>query len=152
MARLFPDAIGSEKFIAFHLIELLKTIFHNPSPVRLNVPDTRPMIQMEIEEQEKSYRKVAEATDIPRNSGLKVTIDEEEFALFNLNGEFYAINDFCPHRGASLSEGFLEQDKVFCPLHCFDFNLITGESEIVSHLRVETYQVKVEDGSIFILY
>lgn len=107
---------------------------------------------MDIEGQEKSYRKVAEITEVPRNSGVKVTIDEEEIALFNLNGVFYAINDFCPHRGASLSEGFLEQDKVFCPVHCFDFNLITGKSEIVSHLCVETYPVKVEDGSVFILY
>ena len=107
---------------------------------------------MNSEGQEKLYRKVADIAEVPRNTGVKVVIDETEFALFNLNGDFYAIDDCCPHRGAPLSEGFLEQDKVFCPWHCFDFSLKTGECQIASHLCVATYPVKVEDGGIFILY
>lgn len=106
---------------------------------------------MNSESPEKSYRKIAAVGDVPVNGGMKVVIEEEEIALFNLGGEFYAISDCCPHRGASLSEGFLEQDKVLCLLHCFDFNLKTGESQIVSHLSVKTYQTKIEDGSVFIL-
>lgn len=107
---------------------------------------------MNSESQQKSFRKVAAIDDLPLNGGLKVVIGEDEIALFNLGGEFFAINDCCPHRGASLSEGFLDQDKVLCPLHCFDFNLKTGESQIASHLRVEAYPTKVEDGCVFILY
>lgn len=107
---------------------------------------------MSSDTQKKSYRKVVDIAEVPRNSGVKVFIDEEEIALFNLNGDFYAIDDCCPHRGAALSEGFLEQNKVFCPLHCFDFSLKTGECQIVSHLRVATYPVKVEDGGVYILY
>ncbi len=103
-------------------------------------------------DQEKSYRKVAVATDVPLGEGIKVTVDDEDIALFNRSGEFYAISDLCPHRGAPLSEGFLEQDKVFCPLHCFDFNLKTGECGVASHLTVATYPTKVEDGDVFILY
>ena len=101
---------------------------------------------------QKLYRKVAEFSDVPLGSGLQVRVDDDEIALFNLKGEIYAINNFCPHRGAPLSEGFLEQDKVFCPWHCFDFSLKTGECQMVSHLRVATYPVKIEDGGVFILY
>ncbi len=107
---------------------------------------------MDFDVQEKIYRKVANVADVLRSSGLKVVVDEDEIALFNLNGDFYAISDYCPHRGASLSEGFLEQDKVFCPWHCFDFNLKTGKSEMVSHLCVATYPVKVEDGAVYLLH
>ena len=107
---------------------------------------------MSLEGKEKRYRRVTDVAGFPLGGGIKVIIEGEEIALFNLNGEFYAISDNCPHRGAPLSEGFLEQDKVFCPLHCFDFNLKTGESQVASHLRVATYSVKVEDGGIFILY
>lgn len=103
-------------------------------------------------DQEKTYRKAAAVADIPLGGGIKVTIDGDDLALFNSGGEFYAISDCCPHRGAPLSEGFLEQDKVFCPLHCFDFNLKTGECGVASHLTVATYPTKVEDGDIFILY
>jgi NAD(P)H-dependent nitrite reductase small subunit len=102
--------------------------------------------------EEKVYRKVADVSEVPPGTSMRVTIENDDIALFNRNGELYAINDLCPHRGASLSDGFLEQDKVFCPWHCFDFNLKTGESQVASHLRVATYPVKVEDGSIFILY
>ena len=103
----------------------------------------------------------AEDKPIPRSDLVKgyeyekdryVVIEDDEIALFNLNGAFYAISDMCPHRGAPLSEGFLEQDKVFCSWHCFDFNLKTGESQVASHLRVATYPVKVEDGGVFILH
>jgi nitrite reductase/ring-hydroxylating ferredoxin subunit len=44
----------------------------------------------------------------------------------------------------------LEQDKVFCPLHCFDFHLKTGESQVASHLRVSTYPTKTENGDVFV--
>jgi len=107
---------------------------------------------MSSESGEKVYRKVADVGEIPPGAGVRVAIENDEIALFHLNGEFYAINDLCPHRGASLSEGFLEQEKVFCPWHCFDFSLKTGESQVASHLRVATYPVKVEDGGVFILY
>ena len=103
-------------------------------------------------DQEKRYQKVAAATDVPLGAGIKVTIDDEDIALFNRGGEFFAINDLCPHRGAPLSEGFLDQDRVFCPLHCFDFHLQTGRSEMVPHLMVTTYPTKVEDGDVFILF
>ncbi len=103
-------------------------------------------------DQEKTYRKVAAIADIPLGGGIKVTIDHDDLALFNCGGEFYAISDCCPHRGAPLSEGFLEQDKVFCPLHCFDFNLKTGECSVASHLTVANYPTKVENGDVFILY
>ncbi|MBS1791884.1 MAG: nitrite reductase small subunit NirD [Acidobacteria bacterium] len=102
--------------------------------------------------QEKSYRKVAAVAEIALGTGIKVTIDDDDIALFNRGGEFYAISDLCPHRGAPLSEGFLEQDKVFCPLHCFDFNLKSGECGVAQHLTVATYPTKVEDGDVFILY
>ena len=101
---------------------------------------------------EKSYRKVATVAEIPLGTGIKVTIDDEDIALFNCGGEFFAISDLCPHRGAPLSEGFLELDKVFCPLHCFDFNLKTGECGVAPHLTVATYPTKIEDGDVFILY
>ncbi len=107
---------------------------------------------MDSESREKTYRKVALTSEVPPGAGLKVSLDDSEIALFNLGGEFYALDDFCPHRGAPLSEGFLEDGKVLCPEHCFDFSLKTGESQIASHLHVATYPVKVEDGCVLILY
>lgn len=101
-------------------------------------------------DQEKSFHRVAAVKDVPLGGGIQVTIDDDDLALFNVGGEFFAIDDLCPHRGAPLSQGFLEQDKVFCPLHCFDFNLKTGECQVASHLSIATYPTKVENGDVFI--
>lgn len=103
-----------------------------------------------------SYYKVATTAEIPggRNgqAGLKVRLGRDDIALFRQDDQVYAINDLCPHRGAPLSEGFVDQGKVFCPWHCFDFHLQTGESTIASHLCVTTYPVRVDGDAISILY
>jgi NAD(P)H-dependent nitrite reductase small subunit len=101
---------------------------------------------------EKRYYKVASVGEIPLGAGRLVVVAEQEIAMFNFNGEYYAISDMCPHRGASLAEGFLDGGKVFCPLHCFDFNLKTGECATVPSLRVQTYEVKIVGEDIFIVY
>ncbi|MGH9766633.1 MAG: Rieske (2Fe-2S) protein [Blastocatellia bacterium] len=101
---------------------------------------------------DKRYYKVASIGEIPMGAGRVVVVAEQEIALFNFNGQFYAISDMCPHRGASLAEGFLDVGKVFCPWHCFDFNLKTGECTMVSSLRVQAYEVKVEGEDIFVAY
>ena len=98
------------------------------------------------------YHKVARTGEISAGSGKKVEVAGDQIAIFNFNGEFYAIHDLCPHRGGPLSEGFLEAGKVFCPWHCFDFNLKTGECSTVPSLRVSAYEVKVEGEDVFILY
>jgi len=99
---------------------------------------------------EKRYCRVASIGEIPPGAGRLVEVDGEEVALFNFGGEYYAINDLCPHRGASLARGFLDGGKVFCPWHCFDFNLKTGECATVPSLSVRTYEVKIAGEDIFV--
>jgi nitrite reductase (NADH) small subunit len=100
---------------------------------------------------EKQFYRVASVTDIPPQTGKTVRAGDQEIALFNLDGKFYAVNDLCPHRGASLGDGFLDSGRVLCPWHCFDFNLQTGRCGIVPELKVSTYEVKVENGEIFVM-
>lgn len=99
-----------------------------------------------------SYYKVARTADVPGGNGLAVRLGRDEIGVFRLGAEYLAISNLCPHRGAPLSEGYLEQERVFCPWHCFDFHLRTGESTIAPHLCVTTYPVKVDGDEIFILY
>jgi len=120
------------------------------------IPHNRPMIETTemnpgaANNQEKRYSRVASIGEIPTGAGRLVEVGGEEVALFNFNGEYYAISDLCPHRGASLAEGFLDGGKIFCPLHCFDFSLKTGECGTVPSLRVRTYEVKIAGEDIFV--
>jgi NAD(P)H-dependent nitrite reductase small subunit len=103
-------------------------------------------------EAEKRYYKVARTDEIKPGAGKRLEIEDDQVVVFNFNGEYFAINDLCPHRGASLSEGFLDAGKVFCPWHCFDFNLKTGECTTVPSLRVRAYEIKAEGDELFVLH
>ena len=69
---------------------------------------------------------IAKASDIADQSARVVDIKGKRIALFNLAGEFYAIDDTCTHRGGSLSTGSIHGEEVQCPLHGARFNITTG--------------------------
>ena len=57
----------------------------------------------------------------------RIEAGESAFVLFNVDGEFHAARDVCPHKGAQLSAGDLEDGVVICPLHAWEFDVRTGE-------------------------
>jgi 3-phenylpropionate/trans-cinnamate dioxygenase ferredoxin subunit/ethylbenzene dioxygenase ferredoxin subunit len=72
-------------------------------------------------------------------------------AVFNADGELFAINDRCTHEKASLSDGFLEGCTIECPLHASLFDLRTGVPDgPPATVAVATYPVRIEDGVIVV--
>ena len=69
-----------------------------------------------------------------------------EIALFNVDGQVYAINDSCPHAGAALCTGRLEGHTVQCPAHGLRFDLRTGAMPGNAALRVAAYPVVEHEG------
>jgi 3-phenylpropionate/trans-cinnamate dioxygenase ferredoxin component len=96
--------------------------------------------------------KVCAVADLPEGEGLRVELPEP-IAVFNVAGEFYAIDDTCTHQDASLADGYLEDDcTVECPLHASCFDLRTGAvSGPPAKQPVRTHPVVVEDGTIFVV-
>jgi len=71
--------------------------------------------------------------------------------VFNVDGEYYAIEDRCSHDDGPLAEGDFEPDElvVICPRHGSRFDLRTGRPlSLPAYLPVETFEVKVEDGVV----
>lgn len=67
--------------------------------------------------------------------------DYDEVLVLNLDGEFYAINNVCPHAGAALERGMVKDGVLFCPLHHWGFHLNTGQSIDEDVLCARTYRV-----------
>jgi len=84
--------------------------------------------------------------------GEAVRIDAAvPIAVFNADGEFYAIDDTCTHRDASLADGWLEGCVVECPLHASCFDLRTGRpSGPPAKQPVRTHEVTVEEGVVYV--
>ena len=91
---------------------------------------------------------VAAANEIPAGQGRTVVVDDRRVALFNDGGEILAMDDTCPHAGASLGEGALHAGRVICPLHSWVFELRTGRCPRDSHEPVAVYPTRCSNGRI----
>ena len=90
-----------------------------------------------------AFTTVAAVAEIPPGTGKQLTVHGRTIALFNVNGTYFAIDDTCTHRGASLAEGECEGAEVICPWHGARFDLLTG-SALSSPARtgVQVYPVQ----------
>lgn len=94
---------------------------------------------------------VGRVEDVPPGRGATVELrNGVELALYNVGGEFYAIENFCPHKGAPLAEGALCGHTVQCDWHGWQFDVRTGKC-LTTNGDVESYPVIIEDGAIIIL-
>ncbi|MBM3838506.1 MAG: Rieske 2Fe-2S domain-containing protein [Verrucomicrobia bacterium] len=92
---------------------------------------------------------VAKKSEIAVGSGKCVEAEGKRIAVFNLGSEFLAIDDTCPHAGASLSEGAVEGEEVECPWHGARFKLRTGEvTAPPSEEGVAKYNVRVTGDTV----
>jgi len=97
------------------------------------------------------FVRVASTDEIPLGQGKLVETDGRFIAVFNVNGEFYAVDDECTHATASLSDGFVDGMAVECPLHGAKFDLRTGEALwSPAVIPVACYDVKVEGSDVLV--
>lgn len=88
------------------------------------------------------------------DDGEAVVVDrspDPPVAVFNVEGEFFAVDDTCTHDKYSLADGYITGDVVECPLHMAKFSIRTGKVLSPPATRhLVTYEVKVEDGVVFV--
>jgi 3-phenylpropionate/trans-cinnamate dioxygenase ferredoxin subunit len=100
---------------------------------------------------EPAFVSVADVESLPPGQGRTVHVKGREFAIYNLDGQFYAIDDKCSHRGGPLGAGVLEDGQVFCPMHGWAFDLRTGACHSNPARPVKSYPTRVVDGQVQIL-
>jgi nitrite reductase/ring-hydroxylating ferredoxin subunit len=107
---------------------------------------------------------VARASELPPGARKLVQLNGRGVVVFNIKGEFFALSDQCPHKGASLSGGKLTGlvesgepgdytytragEIVRCPWHGWEFDIRTGRSYCdPSRMRLMQFNVTVEPGA-----
>jgi nitrite reductase (NADH) small subunit len=96
------------------------------------------------------YVKVANTSDLPPGQGMTVEINGQPVALFNCNGEFFALDGTCPHRGGPIGEGYVDCHNmtIQCPWHGWTFSLTSGVSPVSAMAKVQKFDVVVEGDEI----
>lgn len=98
----------------------------------------------------RDFVKVATKDEIPQGEGKVVEVDGERVALFNVEGEFYAIDNTCVHQGGPLGEGYLEEKVVTCPWHGWQYDVTSGVSPLNPAARVAAYSVRVDGDDVLV--
>jgi len=71
-------------------------------------------------------------------------------ALYNIDGELYAIEDVCTHDGGELAGGELHGHEIECPRHGARFDVRTGAVRCPpAYEPIATFPVKIENGDVF---
>jgi nitrite reductase/ring-hydroxylating ferredoxin subunit len=108
---------------------------------------------------------VAKVAELPPGTRRLVTIRGREVVIFNVEGEYFALLDRCPHQGGRLSQGKLtglveaiapgevrysrRGEIVRCPWHGWEYDLRTGRSFCdPARLRVRNYPATTMPGSV----
>lgn len=92
---------------------------------------------------------VASAASLADHETLRVEVNGHVMAIVNLNGRFYAFQEFCTHRYGPLSEGSFEDGQVRCPWHRSCFDVRTGQvTQGPAQVDLKTYEVRVQEGQI----
>ncbi len=92
---------------------------------------------------------VAKVGELPPGSHRVVDVDGASVAVFNVGGEYYAIEDVCTHDGGQLTGGVVEGDQVVCPRHGARFCIRTGAALTApAYEPTAKFPVRVEGGVI----
>ena len=92
--------------------------------------------------------RVGKVGDIPVGGSTVVNFRERDVAIFHVGDEYFAIDDCCPHAGASLCGGPVEDGVVTCPWHHWSFRLGDGAWTGNPRVKTRTYPVRVAGGDI----
>jgi 3-phenylpropionate/trans-cinnamate dioxygenase ferredoxin component len=95
--------------------------------------------------------KIAETKDVAPGTGKVVQAEGRSIALFNVAGNFHAIDNTCTHEGGPLGEGALVGQIVTCPWHNTEFNVKTGEAlGPLTDEGVRSFPVKVQGNDVLV--
>ncbi|HYZ58708.1 MAG TPA: Rieske (2Fe-2S) protein [Nitrososphaeraceae archaeon] len=101
------------------------------------------------------FHYLCRAADIESGKSRSFSINNRkgsriEIAVFNVQGNYYAISNICKHEGGPLSQGLLEGDIVTCPWHGWKYSIINGKSPHEGGDSVDSYETKIRDGKLYV--
>lgn len=95
-----------------------------------------------------AWTRLCEVAQVPASRGLVIERPEGSLAVFVVDGQPHVLDNVCPHRGGDLGEGYVNARSgcVYCPLHAWPFELVTGRSPTHPNAEVRVHPARIEGG------
>lgn len=98
-----------------------------------------------------NWQDVCATSDVPEDDVIARVVGDQEIALYEVEGRFFATHNLCTHGQARLSDGFLEDGEIECPLHQGRFCVKSGKAMCEPLTEdVKAYPVKVKEDRIWV--
>ena len=101
-------------------------------------------------ESETKFVKVIKDGEMTNGEGKVVHAGVKKVALFFIEGEYHAIQNYCPHAGGFLGLGAVSGTIVRCPRHSWGFDVTTGVCKTNPRYDTRVYPTQVEDGWVWV--
>lgn len=89
--------------------------------------------------------------DLPTGLGRAFEVGGRSLAVFRgREGDVFAVDGACPHKGGPLADGMLIGTQIVCPLHAFRFDGGTGACDQENVCAIGAYPVEVSNGQVFV--
>jgi 3-phenylpropionate/trans-cinnamate dioxygenase ferredoxin subunit len=102
------------------------------------------------------WKKIPEADEtacslLKESDAMTIKIEGARYCIARFEGKYYAMQNNCPHAGASLGAGWCDsKGNIICPVHRMAFDIRTGKNATGSGLYIETYPVEVRKDGLYI--
>jgi nitrite reductase/ring-hydroxylating ferredoxin subunit len=101
--------------------------------------------------EEEGWVRVAALADLAEGAAFPAKLGNRPIALYRLDGQIHALDDVCTHALALLSQGFIEDGAVECPLHGARFDIATGRCLAPPASRdLRSYTVRVNGDDVYV--
>jgi 3-phenylpropionate/trans-cinnamate dioxygenase ferredoxin component len=98
-----------------------------------------------------AWQDVGAADEVTEDTPLSTTVAGRSIGVYVLAGQYYALEDICPHAEAVLSQGFVEGEEIECPLHGARFHIPTGKcTKEPADRDLLRYEVKREGARLLV--
>lgn len=98
-----------------------------------------------------NWTHVCAESEISAEAAFEVVHGDFRIALYQLEDGIYATDNICPHAFALMSDGWLEEDVIECPLHGALFDVRSGEVKRgPAECNLRTFLVRVDAGQVFV--
>ena len=98
------------------------------------------------------FQAICKVGDVPVGEGRMFAVQGVMIGLFHVNGAYFAIDNHCPHAGASLAHGTLSGEMICCRIHHWRFCVRTGKylDEDKPRFNVRTFSVRVVGDDVMV--
>ena len=97
-----------------------------------------------------TWYEIPDASDLPPGSAKELVVANRIVALFNVDGQLYALDGICSHQGGPLGQGELGGCVLTCPWHGWQYDVRDGQHQSIASLQQPTFPLKTEGDKVFV--